>query len=388
MTREEVTSILKPNKEFTIMTEERVHHLHKSSSFLHVVDGLRIDSMWGGYLTIDYANIKRIVKGIVGNHISVSFGSDPELFFVKDGVMVPSTGIMPADRRQVTRDGFQVELHPDASSCRQLASNYIRDCLREAREIATGAGAQLSFALAHTVDPQVWKQTDKSVKKFGCNPTLNVHEKKQKRTTGLRERFRAGGGHIHLGSLSAKVKNDLPTLVKLFDIIAGNTLVLIDRDERNITRRKNYGRAGEYREKPYGLEYRVPSNFWLRHYVLHSLVNGLLRNAVTYYHADLAEEIISRFDMKKVRDAINNNDFGLAMDNFKIYTQFLEEVHLPLDTGITLRNYKKFIKWAELPDSLSLLNDGSDRAILNHWCGLAGTSDDGFEQFINKVKLS
>lgn len=49
--------------------------------------------------------------------------------------------------------------------------------------------------------------------------------------------------------------------VKLYDRTAGIASVALDVfPEENIERRRFYGRAGSYRLKPYGIEYRTPSN--------------------------------------------------------------------------------------------------------------------------------
>lgn len=336
---------------------------------------------------IDMANVYSIFANKVDGHANLEFGSDPELFFEKNGVMIPSTQIMSADEQLVTRDGFQVELHPYQSHCRQLAGNAIKQCLIRAKEIADRVDATLSFNLSYTVDSKVWKVTGNETKQFGCHPTLNVHEQKNTRSSGLREKFRAGGGHIHVGKLTTKEKKDLPTLVKIMDIVVGNTLVLLDRDEANITRRKNYGRAGEYRAKPYGLEYRVPSNFWLKHYILWSLASGLIRNAVVIYRAGLAKKLIASFDMEDIRNAINNNDYGLAMQNYLKYMAFLDIVRLPFSSGLDPRNNSRFLRWVRMSNPLRKLGAMDNESIYRRWERLSGVGDAGFERFINTIRI-
>jgi hypothetical protein len=315
----------------------------------------------------------------------VTLGSDPELFFVKDGIMVPSIDVIKNETQNVVRDGFQLELHPLSSTCRQIAANQLRNAITEANEMAQRAGVSISFALSHVVDSKVWKTAPKTIKQFGCHPTENVHEKNPHRSSGLREKFRAGGGHIHVGNMTPKDKANLPTIVKLMDIIVGNTLVLLDRDESNITRRKNYGRAGEYRPKPYGLEYRVPSNFWLKHYVLWSLASGLIRNAVTLYRTGRAEELLKLFKMSDIKGAINNNDFDKAITNFMVYKKYLEDNNVYFSVGVSKHNVDKFFGWVISPTPLNVLQIDSDAKILRHWLDLSATNVDGFEGFLKKL---
>lgn len=359
-------------------------HVEKSSVSIGESNGtLDFYSYWNA-CRLYFEFVLAITSGNKTPHTVLTFGADPELFFVNgDNVMVPSTEVMPADTEGVTRDGFQVELHPHANQCRQLAANHIRNCLSDARRIATDAGLRLSYKLAYTVTDDVWKRTPRTTKQFGCHPTENAQETQPKRSSGQREKFRAGGGHIHVGQMTKKMKDNLPTLVKIMDIVVGNTLVLLDRDEANITRRKNYGRAGEYRPKPYGMEYRVPSNFWLKHYVLWSLATGQIRNAITHFSNGQAQRLLKQFDMKDIRNAINNNDYDLALKNFNKYTAFLEKENIPTSSGISVHNYKNFLGWLELDNPLKELGSMSDKAIDKRWTSLSATSEDGFERFIS-----
>ena len=44
------------------------------------------------------------------------------------------------------------------------------------------------------------------------------------------------------------------------DLFLGCPSIILDKDNK---RRELYGKAGAYRNKPYGVEYRTLSNFWL-----------------------------------------------------------------------------------------------------------------------------
>jgi hypothetical protein len=62
------------------------------------------------------------------------------------------------------------------------------------------------------------------------------------------------GGHIHISEYNVD-------LIRYMDLYLGVPSILMDTDTR---RRELYGKAGAYREKPWGLEYRVLSNFWYK----------------------------------------------------------------------------------------------------------------------------
>lgn len=311
-------------------------------------------------------------------------GCDPEFFFVNEsGDVVPSQMVIPLGDKDVVRDGFQGELNPEASYCRQVAGGSIAAALLKAYRYANDNGVALSLDSFKIITDKSWKMVDKSIKRFGCNPTMNVHENNFKRPTGLRERFRAAGGHIHIG-VQAKYRKDIKTLVSLMDIFAGNTCVLIDRNKENARRRKIYGRAGEYREKPYGLEYRVLSNFWLRSYTLWSMVSVLCRNAVDVHANGLSKELLSRFDMDKVRKAINENDFELAKENFEILKKFIHE-HSATGNGLSRDRIDKVYKWATGKRDPLKSWDTLDKTIKS-WRSKLNTIGIGFETYIDRKR--
>ena len=68
---------------------------------------------------------------------------------------------------------------------------------------------------------------------------------------------RCAGGHLHLGC--AVDTSDVPALVQALDVVVGLPILL----HEDIKRRELYGKAGSFRIKEYGLEYRTPSNFWV-----------------------------------------------------------------------------------------------------------------------------
>jgi len=286
-------------------------------------------------------------------------GSDPEFFFIRDGEVVPSAEVLPENSRNVARDGFQGELHPAPSGCRVSAGSFLARAIFNARGYAREVGAELSFEPGHIISDEVWKKASPEMKRFGCNPTLSAQEKNPHRVTGLRERFRAGAGHIHLGNTMLRTNRTDQELaerfVKTLDIVAGNTLVLIDRDPLNAVRRKNYGRAGEYRLKSYGLEYRVPSNFWLKHYALWSFASQLCRNAMAIVEQNRDKELMSMISMKDVKKAINNNDYELALKNFDILSEFLT-INRATGNGLGTERLVSTRKWLTSDEPLKFCN--------------------------------
>lgn len=384
MTKEQFEEAIKDKKSFTVLLNSG-NLRDFSTSSINLSETFIEDTASWGQLTA-YVDIKSVLPDkVIRYGTDVSFGSDPEMFILKDGKVVPSVFIIPEDDQAVTRDGFQVELHPGVNNCREVAGSNIARCLMQARDYARGIGAELSFGVGVRIDDETWKKSPISLRRFGCNPTENSYGDKKRRVTGMRERFRAGGGHIHVGLYPNLKGGDYNKMVMLMDIFAGNTMVILDQDESNIERRKNYGRAGEFRPKPYGLEYRVLSNFWLRHYTLWSMASGLVRNALGLMAAGLGDELISRFDMNKVREAINNNDKELAMYIFGVLCEFIKEKSLYSSSGLSFHNVDDVMGWLTSEDPLSKIKCHSTEQSMESWESKLMSRQAGFEKFIQQL---
>ncbi len=88
---------------------------------------------------------------------------------------------------------------------------------------------------------------------MGCQPDYNAWTERQNRRPKPKVKgLRSYGGHVHVEG------GELHT-VKAMDLLLGTWSVLVDDDT---DRRSLYGKAGAFRPKPYGIEYRVLSNFW------------------------------------------------------------------------------------------------------------------------------
>ena len=197
---------------------------------------------------------------------------------------------------------------------------------------------------------------------FGCAPSKNINpftERMVKKIAPKSYLWRSAGGHIHLGC-----KLDPERVVAVMDILLGNTCVLLDRDPLNKKRREVYGRAGEYRTPAHGLEYRTLSPFWMRNYQLMSFVMRMARSCASvvqsstdvvgtfgtvkagWYEARLLELV----DMKKIHQAINENNFDLAMENFQQVKVWLREIHkesgyfCDMTTPAQMANFEFFVK--------------------------------------------
>jgi len=336
---------------------------------------------------------------------SFSIGCDPEFFFrTNEGKIIEAKDILPQEglkagsiyASKFTIDGVQAELNPRPDTCRANLANEISHCFRKLRDTLAIKNSKIQgikpdFSQTIKFTKKELEALDEKSRKLGCSPSKNTYNAEAKITINPDTyKYRSAGGHIHLGR-----NEDSPSINKalecpektifMLDIILGNTCVLIDRDWGNIERRKVYGQAGEYRTPNHGLEYRTLSNFWLTSYPLMSLVTGLAREVVQLVadtKEDYYEAFVSKIRKIDIIEAINNNDFDLAMSNFNKIKDLLMEVTPNDVTGrypITSSNIKEFHYFIEKGIEHWFKEDP-----LTHWCNLPEGHNGGFYDFLNK----
>jgi hypothetical protein len=344
---------------------------------------------------------------------NINMGCDPEFFFTKKGQVIGSEKVLSAGKSKADSfngkfviDGVQAELNPQPSTCRAAVTNAIRLCFKDLHDkvLAEHKGVSADFSQCIEVSKEEMDSLSEKSKIFGCAPSTNVYNEGKSKTSVIgvdpkKYRGRSAGGHVHLGIHSwysyddaeqTRVKNNLKNvevLVPILDIVVGNTCVLLDRAESNKERRKVYGRAGEYRLKDYGIEYRTLSNFWLRSCQLTSFVFSLSRLAVHLVRESKPDNdyVKALFDAVKREDvvkAINNNDFDLAMENFKAIEEILLEAcegnygNFPFSRGHINHFYYAVDKG---------LDHWFDKDPLKHWMSLPETHGWGWERWLEVV---
>lgn len=96
-------------------------------------------------------------------------------------------------------------------------------------------------------------------------------------------------------------------IIAHLDLFLGVPSILLDKDTE---RRKMYGKAGAFRSKPYGVEYRVLSNFWIANEELVTWCFNNVKAAIDFI--DSGKEIDAN-DYDKIVAAINKSDKELAL---------------------------------------------------------------------------
>ena len=115
--------------------------------------------------------------------------------------------------------------------------------------------------------------------------------------------LRSCGGHVHIGMKGSK--DEKMAVIQYADLVLGVPSVKMDK---GITRKKLYGKAGAMRFKPYGVEYRVLSNFWIFDPKLVSWVYDGVHRCMEY----LEDGMNIEQDGAAIIQAINDNDGAVA----------------------------------------------------------------------------
>lgn len=119
-------------------------------------------------------------------------------------------------------------------------------------------------------------------------------------------------GHIHIGYPDPSIETN-ECLIKALDVFLGVPSVLLDTDE---SRKKLYGRAGNFRPKSFGLEYRPLSCWWLKNYKSIEWVFTNVREAILFFNNGFR---IPNEDGKHIQQAMKDNDKELAEEILESY---------------------------------------------------------------------
>lgn len=204
-----------------------------------------------------------------------SFGADPEFFLQKNGVLVPASDYLPGnkaephalDKGAVQVDGMAAEFNIEpAKSYDEFTTNIVTVI----KQIKGMLPKDVTFSplISARFDEDVWARAPEEDKELGCSPDTNAWTGDFNEMPGLEDdpRLRCVGGHVHIGWTEDALISDMQhvmncrDLVKQLDWMLGSWSLAHDNDN---VRRKLYGKAGACRYKPYGVEYRVLSNFWV-----------------------------------------------------------------------------------------------------------------------------
>lgn len=264
--------------------------------------------------------------------MKILVGADPEIFMFQGGKPISAHGAIQGTKHDpfkvkdgaVQVDGMALEFNIDPASTEEEFVHNVQSVLETLRSMVPGfelvatpvaefgfdyIKAQPNEALMLGCDPDfdAWKDGAVNPRPDGNNP------------------FRTGAGHVHIGwtngadILDPGHINSGITLTKQLDGYLALPSLFYDDGTK---RRTMYGAAGAFRTKPYGVEYRVLSNAWLKDSKLMAwvyrntilAVENLMKGNKVYESMDdsIRSEITNtKPDLKKVGDWLAEHNIPL-----------------------------------------------------------------------------
>jgi len=269
------------------------------------------------------------------NKITISnpkIGSDVEFFVwdTKRAEVVSAEGYIAGTKQVPTRfdaanPWFATQLDnvlaegniPPASSAADFSAYLTR--LREHIDSVLPDGLRTAAMSAATLRKE-FLETE-NAKSFGCSPSINAWTM-QESTLPPRaadSQIRSAGFHIHVGydDPSEAVNRHIALAM---DVFVGVPSVLLEDASARTRRAFGYGRAGDFRHQPHGMEYRVlPSSLcgspklieWTfnatkralheieaNHYRVYrdsSVNSSVIQDIINNSNADAAKKVVSAF---------------------------------------------------------------------------------------------
>lgn len=258
---------------------------------------------------------------------NITFGSDIEFFLQTNmGQAFPAIGLcggtksepkpLPTPGYFIQEDNVAVEFNIPVCKTPKEFTKAVRTgydlCVSMLPPtVQPLQGASVEFELAYLNSPQAVE--------FGCEPDICAWSRKiNPRPRCANRRLRSAGGHVHIGWENPDME-DRFELIKACDVFAGIPSLTEDGDNR---RRELYGKAGAMRIKPYGVEHRLLSNYWLFHPDHTANVINRYKKATDFinYGHKISEE-----DSEAVQNAINRGNYKSGSVILRKYQKLLDE---------------------------------------------------------------
>jgi hypothetical protein len=279
----------------------------------------------------------------------ISFGSDPEFILIDtDGNYRTAIGIVQGDREnRISLQGHQFFYDNVMAECAIKPARSKKKTLENFRECLQLYADMVRPYKLHVQASHTYSETEMrhpATREAGCEPDYCAYQwKLQKPPKRAIEQtnLRSCGGHIHLGHPILTSDGPEPLLaIFMLDLMVGVPSLWLDKDPTSAARRGLYGKAGRYRPKDYGLEYRSLGNFWLQSPQLVSLVFDLCRFAVEMVADGRAFEFWSfdeevffdipanawtchLYDSHQLRRGVDTNDKGLLEKHYALMRSLL-----------------------------------------------------------------
>lgn len=245
--------------------------------------------------------------------MSITIGADPELFVRMGDKITSAIGVIGGDKYHprgvrlgaVQEDNVLAEFNIDPVA---NADDFVRHIAEVTGQLSgIVAPMELDYRSHHIYERKELMAFGTQAMRFGCDPDFNCWTGEQNKTPSPYTELRTAGGHIHVGYENPDEETSR-RLAQVMEYTLGLPSVCMDDDT---VRRSLYGGSGAYRIKPYGVEYRVLSNFWLRTEELQRWAYKQAHDSVAML--DQLDELTARIPASAVQRIINESDTAAAI---------------------------------------------------------------------------
>ena len=259
-----------------------------------------------------------------------TFGADPEIFvFSKEtGTAVSAHGMVPGSKNDpfpvpngaIQVDGMALEFNINPASSKKQFTGNVFSVLKHMQSLLPEGLETRVAASAHFSRKYMRDQPFEAVQ-LGCDPDFNAYTRDINPPPYDPGNMRTAAGHIHIGwgkggydVNSVEHLSSCYMLAKAMDLWVGVWSLYRDRDK---FRREMYGRAGCFRPKPYGMEYRTLSNFWIQRPELSNEVFDRTKQACNW--ALKGQGFTKPYHEEEIKEAINYSNMANADSLVKDY---------------------------------------------------------------------
>lgn len=275
-------------------------------------------------------------------NIEFTIGADPEFFVLdqdKKPISAKDLSIGTKKRPEVISEGnllqvdglaLELNIHPRTSLDGFMAQmksgiDYVEKRLSEKNYSILKTTPVANFGKEYL------DQQPKENRELGCDPDYNAYTKSVNPIPNADLPFRTASGHIHIGwtkdidPLEPSHFEACCMLTKWLDLfvaLPAKCWELATENDGSYIRRALYGKAGAFRPKPYGMEYRVLDNFWIFE---DKLVKTVFKNvetaiSVCFKHYDHILDPI----WQHIPDIVNRN--VTKEDNITLHNMYINGV--------------------------------------------------------------
>lgn len=239
-------------------------------------------------------------------------GADPEVFAMKGGKYISAIDRMPGTKEEpfpieeggaLQVDNVACEFNTAPATTPKGFSSAVVAPLRRIEAMLAEQG--LTVADVAYAKFELDQLEDYRALEAGCEPDFCAYNEEQNFPPMLFDtQYRSAAGHVHVG---VEIDDrDVPLFIKIMDLVMTIPSLHVETPER----RTLYGKAGCYRRKSYGVEYRTPSNHWIFKESRREWVYGCVKKAVEFFKVGVElpndlQNIIDSNDTTRATELVN-----------------------------------------------------------------------------------